>query len=110
MAELKLVAQESKVPNQDLSAIWMGAFPKFWALYPRKIAKKAALKAWRQLQPAKYESFAEEGKQIIRLLMHFKRDEWIDCEPKRICYPATWLRQESFEASDVDDACGCGRE
>lgn len=95
-----------EAPRVDLTAIWLRAFPKFWAAYPRKVAKKEAIKAWLSIRPSKYGQFKEEGRQIMRLLNHWIQNEWNDSEPKRICYPATWLRRESFEASDVDEVCG----
>jgi hypothetical protein len=66
-------------------------FDRFWAAYPRKVQKKAALKAWQKLAPG-----AEMVKAILVTLEAQKRcGQWQD--RKFIPYPASWLNGERWE-------------
>jgi len=68
-------------------------FDEFWALYPKKIAKGDARKAWGQTQairpPIKY--------MIEAIKKHCQQDQWMREGGKFIPHPATWLRQERWE-------------
>ena len=54
-------------------------------MYPRKIAKGAALKAWLKLKPL------DQQLAIDALPNHVKHWELKQTEKEYICYPATWL-------------------
>ena len=72
-------------------------FSTFWANYPRKVAKKDALKAWSQLAPD-----AELLKRICAALVWQKRqDQWVRDGGIFIPYPATYIRGERWE--DVEE-------
>ena len=61
------------------------SFETFWSMYPRKIAKGAALKAWLKLTPL------DQQLAIDALPNHVKHWELKQTEKDYICYPATWL-------------------
>lgn len=66
-------------------------FDQFWAVYPRHIAKKNALKSWTRLKVTP-ELFVK----IMGALEVVKRtQQWQD--PQYIPHPATWLNQERWE-------------
>lgn len=60
-------------------------FETFWSMYPRKIAKGAALKAWLKLTPL------DQQLAIDALPNHVKHWKLKQTEKEYICYPATWL-------------------
>lgn len=62
-------------------------FEDFWSLYPRKVAKKDADKAWKRLTPA------EREKAVEAIPKHAAM--WED--PSFIPYPATWLNGARWE-------------
>lgn len=64
-------------------------FDLFWSLYPRKVAKKAALKVWNRL------SEVEKKKAIDVLPDHVKA--WADKELQYIPHPTTWLSQGRYD-------------
>lgn len=63
-------------------------FEAFWALFPRKVAKKAAMQAW---EKAQYEQI---GDVVIAAL---KRQLPHMTEPKFIPHPRTWISQGRYE-------------
>lgn len=67
-------------------------FAEFYALYPRKIGKKAAEKAWNQLHVT-----VEMEKQICAILEKRKQEDWKGRNMKFIPYPGTFLRAEGFD-------------
>lgn len=68
----------------------MEAFETFWSLYPRKMSRKDALKAWL--------STSESNRELaVKVLpVHIKYWQAEGREKTFIPYPATWLRAESF--------------
>lgn len=62
-------------------------FDDFWQKYPKKVAKKDAMKAWIKLNPE------SQQKAFEALPLHCKR--WDD--PQYIPHAATWLNGERFE-------------
>lgn len=66
------------------------AFDDFWAVYPRKVAKGDARRAW---QKAIRVASPEE---IIAGAMRYARK----AEPPFICHPATWLNAERWADED----------
>ncbi len=76
-------------PNHNRTVIEplyiIGQFNEFWTQYPKKVAKKTALKAYEKaLKSASHE-------EIMTGLAKYKPD------PKYICNPATWLNQGRWE-------------
>ena len=66
-------------------------FADFWQQYPRKVAKKAAEKAWKKL------TFTEQTKALEAITQHVKYWETKDTERDFIPHPATWLNQGRFD-------------
>ena len=76
-------------PNHNRTVIEplyiIGQFDEFWTQYPKKVAKKTALKAYEKaLKSASHQ-------EIMTGLAKYKPD------PKYICNPATWLNQGRWE-------------
>jgi hypothetical protein len=65
-------------------------FQQFWALYPRKLAKGDARKAWRQTAPIR--------PPLPELLaaVELARREWAGRDVRYIPHAATWLRAERW--------------
>lgn len=82
------------------------AFEDFWNLYPRKVAKQNAVKAWRKIG-------ADDSQAIIDSIMANVREringEWKGKDVQYIPHPATYLNQRRWEdepaaaATDDDD-------
>lgn len=65
-------------------------FSDFWALYPRRVAKKDALIAWTKIPQSSHV-------EILTSLFEWRRI-WADStEIQFVPYPATWLRGERWE-------------
>lgn len=64
-------------------------FERFWLLYPRKVAKLAAKKAWVRL--IKTEADAKKANQA--LVACIKAEQWLSRDPHYIPHAATWLNQ-----------------
>ena len=60
-------------------------FNLFWQVYPRKVAKKAALNAW---EKNNCESIADE---VIQAVNDQIKYTYRDTEKQYIPHPATWL-------------------
>lgn len=69
----------------------------FWTLYPRKVAKAAALQSWRRLKIPENET----GEKIVdAILAGLRRDiahEWKGRDPDKIPHASTWLNQRRWE-------------
>ncbi len=77
-----------QMPNQepDLSI----DFTDFWGMYPRRVAKKDARKAWLKIPPTQHSK-------ILIALFEWRRI-WQDRgEIEYIPYPASWLNGERWE-------------
>lgn len=74
----------------------MTGFSEFWSIYPRKVAKKAAEKAFirvtKRVSPAR----------VAETLAERLKGEWQGREARFLPYPATFLNGESFE---VEERC-----
>lgn len=71
-------------------------FEDFWALYPRHVAKKDALKAWGHIDPELYVA-------IVIAVYHWRR-VWALKESQFVPYPASWLRGERWDDELPSDA------
>lgn len=66
-------------------------FHTFWLAYPRKVAKKAAERAWLRMKPAERES-------AVRALPdHVRYWRGTGIETQFIPHPATWLNQGRWD-------------
>ncbi len=72
-------------------------FAIFWSDYPRRIAKKDALKAWLKLKL---------DEELFRTIIGAVRDQkeflWHETEVRFIPYPASWLNGERW-ADELPD-------
>lgn len=66
-------------------------FDAFWELYPRKVAKADARKAWKRRKPE------EQGRAILALHHHAVYWAATGTEPQYIPHPATWLNGERYD-------------
>lgn len=74
-------------------------FDRFWAVYPRRVGKQDALKAWGQLAPD--EALVDL---IVAGVERWKTcDLWTKDDGKFICYPATFIRGRRWEEDDRPD-------
>jgi hypothetical protein len=72
------------------------AFDSFWDLYPRKVGKPAALKAWNGLN-------VDQKQKAAKAILVWV-DAWYKTTDKQyIPHPSTWLNQHRFN-DDVDMA------
>ncbi len=68
-------------------------FEKFWAIYPRKMNKGDARKAWAQTKEIR-----PTTEQLLKAVIAAKAGEqWSQEGGKWIPYPASWLRGERWE-------------
>lgn len=80
---------------QDRIGSYLEGFARFWAIWPNRVAKKAAEKAWRQ-----HATSVELEECILAAVERQKREraecakrgQWVPEWP----YPATWLRGERW--------------
>jgi predicted phage replisome organizer len=68
-------------------------FGQFWAAYPRKVAKQAALKAYTKLAPNE-DLF---NTMLTALARQIESEEWQRDNGRYIPYPATWLNGRRWE-------------
>ncbi len=74
-------------------------FDRFWAVYPRRVGKQDALKAWGQLNPD--DDLVEL---IVAGVERWKTcDQWTKDGGSFICYPATFIRGRRWEEDDRPD-------
>jgi predicted transcriptional regulator len=71
-------------------------FDEFWKLYPKKIAKGDALKAWNKAIKRKT---ADELLKLTKVYAEGKLPE-----DKYIPYPASWLNKELYESVEIIEA------
>lgn len=66
-------------------------FEEFYAIYPKKVGRKDAERAWRKLKP-------EQKRKAVDTLPSHKR-YWDACQTEKpfIPYPATWLNGWRFD-------------
>ena len=86
---MRVVVDEwTLVSGAKLDAYW----EQFYAAYPRKVARPAALRAWKRVKMT-----PEVFERIMKALEAAKRSEqWVKDKGKFIPYPATWLNQERW--------------
>lgn len=70
-------------------------FARFWAVYPRRVARAAALKAWHQLGIE-----ADPALQDLMLAALERQKglpQWTRDSGQYVPHPSTWLRQRRWE-------------
>lgn len=83
-------------PQGEAGVDW---FDRFWALYPKKRNKPAALRAWRTINPT-----AALCMTMSRALKRQMRsEEWTKDGGRYVPYPASWLNGHRWEDA-VEDA------
>lgn len=86
-------ASSSSRVRRQLTEAQARRFERFWAVYPRRVAKGEARKAWRQLDP--------DDQLTARIVAAVERDkrseQWRRDGGRYIPHPATWLRRESWD-------------
>lgn len=71
----------------------MQDFDRFWQIYPKKVAKADARKAWKQT-----ESIRPDLETIIKAIQAAcKTEQWMRGGGQFIPYPATWIRGERWD-------------
>ena len=83
---LTVIANEAKSEPQLVDA-----WDAFWMLYPRREAKKDAMKAWSQINARAHVPILTAVTEWRRIWHAQGRDS------RTIPYPATWLRGERWE-------------
>ena len=68
-------------------------FAEFWALYPRKVGKEAARKAWMRIKP----SLSHHDLILSTVQVSKKCEQWIKDNGCFIPNPATWLNQGRWD-------------
>jgi len=68
-------------------------FDTFWALYPKKVAKADARKAWLQTKDIR----PELTNLLTAITAACKTESWMKAGGAFIPYPATWLRGERWD-------------
>jgi hypothetical protein len=71
-------------------------FDKFWNLYPKKIAKGDALKAWTKATKKK------SAEELLKLTKIYAEGKLPDIT--YIPYPASWLNKELYESVEVPES------
>ena len=83
---------EKRRDKKEHSAIALGGFAEFWAVYPRHDGKAAAENAWRKLAPD-----IERQAEIMAAIGDHKRSpRWLE-SPRFIPHAATWLNGRRWE-------------
>jgi hypothetical protein len=71
-------------------------FDNFWKLYPKKVAKSDAVKAWNKATKKK------TADELLKLTKAYAEGQLP--EDKYIPYPASWLNKELYESVEVAEA------
>jgi hypothetical protein len=70
------------------------SFETFWLLYPKKVAKADAIKAWKQATKKK------TADELIGLVKAYSESKLPD--QQYIPYPASWLNKELYDTVQVE--------
>ena len=74
-------------------------FDRFWSVYPRKVAKQNAIRAWKKLCPDEALT-----RQILDAVERFKLDpQWTRNNGQFIPYPATFLNGHRWEDAPSEE-------
>ena len=68
-------------------------FDEFWEVYPKKVSKQVAIKAWKKINPS-----PELVKKIVNSVeIQSHSEQWRRDNGRFIPYPATWLNNRRWE-------------
>jgi hypothetical protein len=90
-----ITKEEQPIKNKQEN-ISSNDFDKFWEIYPKRVAKADALKAWNKAIKVKT---AEELLKLTKVYAEGKLPE-----DKYIPYPASWLNKGLYESVEVAEA------
>lgn len=103
-SDLHTASKNSKIKTQTLRHFVPEDFAHFWQRYPRRENKKAALKAWRSLEPDL------ETVRLIHAALDWqtKQPGWVKDRGKFVPHGASWLNgrrweDEPFHTQPQDD-------
>ncbi len=90
--------ERNKQESGSASAEPSDGFLMFWAEYPKKVGKIAALKAWNKIKPCK--QLSEKIVSAVKTQKTWK--SWTKDGGQYIPNPATWLNQGRWEDENMD--------
>lgn len=79
-------------------------FDEFWALYPRRVARQDAWKAWQKIKP----DDELRGVILAAVRKHSEQEAWHRDEGLYIPHPATWLNGRRWE-DEINGATRLGK-
>lgn len=74
------------------------AFDRFWAIYPRRVARLDALKAWTQLKP----SSEVVDQMLAALAWQVRQPAWVRDGGQFVPYPGSWIRAQRWYDEPFD--------
>lgn len=92
--------EKRREENKALRTFIDEVFSKFWRLYPKKVSKKDAIKAWIKIDPELFPKILEA------LANHMASEGWIKDDGKFIPNAATWLNAERWEDEVIPHVAG----
>lgn len=99
-AEYQRARRASKAAEAAESDRVEALFSEWWSIYPRRVAKSEAMKAWKAL--AKARIALEEVIAATQYLVDDPGYKPFHGELQYVPYPATWLRGHRFEEAGGD--------
>jgi len=92
--EQKKLSDPPKAPQGAGAEIWdPEAWRRFWALYPKKVDKAKAIRAWNRLKADR----KLMGIMSAALKAQMATEEWRRDNGRAIPYPSTWLNNRRWE-------------
>jgi predicted transcriptional regulator len=95
------IKNTNNLENTKTKEKHLEGFDEFWRLYPKRIAKADAIKAWKQAIKRKP---ADELLKLTKAYAEGKLPEMT-----YIPYPASWLNKELYESVEVGEAKPLGK-
>lgn len=86
----KTSASDTTYKNRHEPSHTAEEFDQFWQIYPRKVAKGAARRAWDRMRSS------PDAPPLSALLDAASSYAKTQIDPRYICHPATWLSQERW--------------
>ena len=75
----------------------MDGFERFWSVYPRRVGKQHALKAWKKIAP----DAALVETMVSALAWQVEQPAWTKDDGLYIPHPTTWLNGHRWEDEPV---------
>jgi hypothetical protein len=82
-SDLNLSLQTQKASSLD-RGFYEPGFADFWAMYPRRVGKADAMRAWKRAKPPL---------EVVMVALVWQIELWSQDEAKFIPHPATWINQ-----------------